>query len=150
MDKNININTYFDTIISDELRKMGYSDEESKLIRSFRDKGLEVSDNIAYQESVELKSLDKGKSRSIKNIFKFNLSGLFESLATFSITASSTLAVPWLAVLGLLILIKQLYSLSSVNLDENMCKVVWVSWLISKDSEAINIDNLENKLNHEL
>jgi len=149
------IKLFVNEIIVNELTNRGYNEKQIDEISKISQQGISYSEQPIYQESVEIESLNKGKGRSIKYLIKFNLASLFEALATFAITIAGSVNYPWISLIGILILLKQLASASSFNLNENTCKVLWIMWLINKgeikeNTGELKFENIYKTLNFEL
>ena len=109
---------------------------------------------------LDITSIGEAKSRSVKYIIRFNVEDLFEYIAGTIIMIAGSVTMPWVIVLRFLILVKQLYAASQIDIDENTSKVLWgiVLWgmyLINSDncqeySGNLDCENIFASLNLEL
>ena len=117
--------------------------------------GIEYSETSNFNEAVNITSIGEAKSRSVKYIIRFNVEDLFEYIAGTIITIAGSVTMPWVIVLGFLILVKQLYTASQIDIDENTSKVLWGMYLIDSDncqeySGNLDFENIFASLNLEL
>jgi len=142
-------------IITEQFREENFSPSDIKALLEIVKAGMEVSESSAFSEAVELESMREGRSRSIKYIVKFKPIDLFEYIASTVITIAGSLTMPWVIILGFLVLVKQLYSASQVDIDEDSCKVLWIMYLINSENckeytGVLDFENISSSLNKEL
>jgi len=118
-------------------------------------RGISYSESTNFNESVEITSIGEAKSRSVKYIVRFNIVDLFEYIAGAVITIAGSVTMPWIIILGFLILLKQLYVASEVDIDENASKVLWGMYLVNSGNSPnnpvkLNFENIFINVNLEL
>lgn len=118
-------------------------------------RGISYSESTNFNESVEITSIGEAKSRSVKYIIRFNIVDLFEYTAGAVITIAGSVTMPWIIILGFLILLKQLYVASEVDIDENASKVLWGMYLVNSGNSPnnpikLNFENIFINVNLEL
>lgn len=117
--------------------------------------GIICTETPNFNESVEITSIQQAKSRSVKYLVRFKIGDLFEYISGAIITIAGSVTMPWVIVLGFLILVKQLYDASQVDIDENTSKVLWGMHLVSSEqkkgySKELNFPNILKRVNAEL
>ena len=91
-----------------------------------------------------------GKSTKAGNIV-LNIRKFVEAIANGAFTIVGIYEVPWLGILGFILLWNSLWSAAQIDLSENDAAVIWTMWVHrDKKNNEISDDVLLNKVNDHL
>lgn len=88
-----------------------------------------------------------GKTVKLRNI-RLNIRDFFEAIGSATITTTGVFTFPWIAPLGLLMLINQILKNATIEIGESEGKIMWTMWEIYNEGKnELTFNNILRVIN---